>query len=264
MATPLGCGVDTIRKRLIQGDCGIRALCHEDIRINSFDRETQLHAYEQLTSKVAAVVPCRTNLGDFNEDLWLNSKEHRSIARFIGYALCAADEALKDAKWLPTDREEKKRTSHEHEMWILDDTVIDAEIGTFSAALFDDYGGSVRNSRHELKGYLDVLHLDCVQKKLSAGGFILGEIKGLRVTEVLKDKDKFDADLSDPQWIAGTISGIGPAPHKSYRNTYTAPSSRFMQELETLTQRVNEKDNAITELTQRLEEQALLIQILVT
>lgn len=25
-----------------------------------------------------------------------------------------------------------------------DDTIIDAEIGTFSAALFDDYGGSVR------------------------------------------------------------------------------------------------------------------------
>ncbi|KAF3443067.1 hypothetical protein FNV43_RR16988 [Rhamnella rubrinervis] len=62
----------------------------------------------------------------------------------------------------------------------------------------------------------------------------------------------------------GTISGIGPAPRKSYRNTYMAPSSRFMQELETLTQRVNEKDNAITELTQRLEEQALLIQSLVT
>ncbi|KAF3449701.1 hypothetical protein FNV43_RR10432 [Rhamnella rubrinervis] len=173
MATPLGCGVDTIRKRLIQGDCGIRALSPEDLRMNSFDRKIQLHAYEQLTSKVAAVVPCRTNLGDFNEDLWLNSKEHRSIAGFIGYALCAADEALKDAKWLPTDQEEKKRTgvsigggtgsssdildaaqmicekdinqygfwSREHEMWIPDDTVIDAEIGSFSAALFDDYGG---------------------------------------------------------------------------------------------------------------------------
>ncbi|KAF3453911.1 hypothetical protein FNV43_RR04352 [Rhamnella rubrinervis] len=55
-------------------------------------------------------VPYGTNLGDFNEDLWLNSKEHKSIARFIGYALCAADEALKDGKWLPTDREKKKRT----------------------------------------------------------------------------------------------------------------------------------------------------------
>ena len=30
---------------------------------------------------------------------------------------------------------------------------------------------------------------------------------------------------------------------------HTTPSSRFMQELETLTQRVNDKDNAISELT---------------
>ena len=62
---------------------------------------------------------------------------------------------------------------------------------------------------------------------------------------------------------AGSISGIGPALRKSYTSTHTAPSSRFMQELETLTQRVNEKDNAISELTQRLEQQALLIQSLV-
>lgn len=74
MVTPLGCGVDTTWKRLIRGDCGIRALSPEDIRMNSFDRETQLYAYEQLTSKVAAVVPCGTNPGDFNEDVWLNSK----------------------------------------------------------------------------------------------------------------------------------------------------------------------------------------------
>ncbi|KAF3443068.1 hypothetical protein FNV43_RR16989 [Rhamnella rubrinervis] len=153
MATPLGCGVDTIRKRLIQGDCGIRALSPEDLRMNSFDRKTQLHAYEQLTSKVTAVVPCQTNLGDFNEDLWLNSKEHRSIAGFIGYALCAADEALKDAKWRPTDREEKKRTGVSigggtgsisdilDAAQMIYDTVIDVEIGTFSAAVFDDYGG---------------------------------------------------------------------------------------------------------------------------
>lgn len=38
------------------------------------------------------------------------SQDHRSIARFIGYALCAADEALKDAKWMPTEQEEKERT----------------------------------------------------------------------------------------------------------------------------------------------------------
>lgn len=38
------------------------------------------------------------------------NQEHRSISRFIGYALCAADEALKDANWSPTKQEEKERT----------------------------------------------------------------------------------------------------------------------------------------------------------
>ncbi|CAK7349058.1 unnamed protein product [Dovyalis caffra] len=111
LVTPLGCGVETTWKRLIEGECGVRAITPEDLKMNSsFDRETQQYTFDQLTSKVAAVVPCGAKTGEFNEDLWLNSKEHRSIARFIGYALCAADEALKDAKWLPTEQEQKERT----------------------------------------------------------------------------------------------------------------------------------------------------------
>ncbi|KAJ7008529.1 3-oxoacyl-[acyl-carrier-protein] synthase [Populus alba x Populus x berolinensis] len=111
MVTPLGCGVQTTWKRLIEGECGVRAITPEDLKMNSsFDRETQLYTFDQLTSKVAAVVPCGTKTGEFNADLWLNSKEHRSVARFIGYALCAADEALKDAKWAPTEQEQKERT----------------------------------------------------------------------------------------------------------------------------------------------------------
>lgn len=38
------------------------------------------------------------------------SQEHRSIARFIGFALCAVHEALKDANWLPSEQEQKERT----------------------------------------------------------------------------------------------------------------------------------------------------------
>lgn len=38
------------------------------------------------------------------------SQDHRSISRFIGYALCAADEALKDANWVPYEQEQKERT----------------------------------------------------------------------------------------------------------------------------------------------------------
>ncbi|KAJ6390244.1 hypothetical protein OIU77_024462 [Salix suchowensis] len=110
MVTPLGCGVQTTWKRLIEGECGVRAITPEDLKMSSFDRETQLYTFDQLTSKVAAVVPSGTKTGEFNANLWLNSKDHRSVARFIGYALCAADEALKDAKWAPTEQEQKERT----------------------------------------------------------------------------------------------------------------------------------------------------------
>lgn len=92
------------------GECGIREITPGDLKMGNFDRETQLHAFGQLTSKVAAVVPCGISSGEFNEDSWLNSKDHRSIARFIAYALCAADEALHDAKWLPSDQGQKERT----------------------------------------------------------------------------------------------------------------------------------------------------------
>ncbi|KAI5435215.1 hypothetical protein KIW84_011025 [Lathyrus oleraceus] len=110
MVTPLGCGVDKTWNQLIDGKCGIRALRLEDLKMNSFDSETQLTTFDQLTSKVAAVVPTGTNKGEFNEELWLNSKEHRSMTRFVAYALCAAEEALRDSNWFPTEQEHKERT----------------------------------------------------------------------------------------------------------------------------------------------------------
>ncbi|KAM7265728.1 hypothetical protein ACFE04_003411 [Oxalis oulophora] len=109
VVSPLGCGVETTWKRLIEGKCGIRNINVEDLKMASFDKDNQLHAFDQLNSKVAAFVPCGSNPGEFDESLWLNSKD-RSIARFISYALCAADEALNDANWLPDDLKEKEKT----------------------------------------------------------------------------------------------------------------------------------------------------------
>lgn len=110
MVTPLGCGVETTWKRLVEGECGVRAICPDDLQMNGFEPEVKSYTFDQLTSKVAAIVPVGSSSGEFNEQLWLNSKEHRSIARFIGYALCAADEALKDANWMPTEQDEREQT----------------------------------------------------------------------------------------------------------------------------------------------------------
>lgn len=74
MVTPLGCGVEVTWKRLIEGKCGVRAITVEDLKMNGFDIETQLHTFDQLTSKVAGSVPCGSDPGEFNEELWLNSK----------------------------------------------------------------------------------------------------------------------------------------------------------------------------------------------
>lgn len=52
-------------------------------------------------------------------------QEDRSIARFIAYALCAADEALKDANWAPSEQEHKEMTVKSpylcsiHKAWVF-------------------------------------------------------------------------------------------------------------------------------------------------
>ena len=74
MVSPLGCGVETTWNRLIKGESGIRALSPDDMKMNGFDKETQSYTYDQLCSKVAAIVPCGTEPHHFNEQLWLNSK----------------------------------------------------------------------------------------------------------------------------------------------------------------------------------------------
>ncbi|KAI4319882.1 hypothetical protein MLD38_033428 [Melastoma candidum] len=110
LVTPLGCGVDATWKRLIEGKCGIRAITLDDLKMDGFDEGAKVAAFEQLTSRVAGIVPCGRNPGEFDDGIWLYPKEHRSITRFIAYALCAADEALRDANWAPTLQEDKEMT----------------------------------------------------------------------------------------------------------------------------------------------------------
>jgi 3-oxoacyl-[acyl-carrier-protein] synthase II len=72
--TPLGCGVELTWQRLIEGQCGIRAIRPEDLRIDGVDEATSAYTYEQLPSKVAAAVPHGTGGGEFDEEAWLQGK----------------------------------------------------------------------------------------------------------------------------------------------------------------------------------------------
>ena len=97
MVTPLGCGVKTNWDRLMAGKSGIRA-------IESFD-------VSDLPAKIAGMVPEGTkDEGGFDPSEWLEPKEQRKIDRFILFGIVAAQQAVEDSGWLPTEAEDQERT----------------------------------------------------------------------------------------------------------------------------------------------------------
>jgi 3-oxoacyl-[acyl-carrier-protein] synthase II len=97
LVAPLGCGVDAVWSRLVNGASGIRA-------IQSFD-------VSDLPCKVAAQVPQgETASGYFNADDWMAPKDQRKVEPFILYAVAAAVQAVEDSGWKPSDEEARERT----------------------------------------------------------------------------------------------------------------------------------------------------------
>lgn len=93
---PFGMGVDLAWNSLIEGKSAIS-------KIEKFDAE-------EYTSQIAGQVIFGTNEGQLNPDLVMEPKEQRRVDDFVLFALAAADEAVKDANWLPEDETEKNRT----------------------------------------------------------------------------------------------------------------------------------------------------------
>jgi len=97
MVTPLGCGVDATWSNLIAGKSGAS-------RIATFD-------VEDLPCQIACQIPLGAKEdGKFNPDDWMEPKEQRKVDDFILYAMAAADQAVHDSGWLPTDYEDQVRT----------------------------------------------------------------------------------------------------------------------------------------------------------
>lgn len=94
--TPFGAGVDLTWNSLINGKSSIS-------KIEKFDAS-------EYTSQIAGQVIFGTEKGQFNPDTVMEPKEQRRVDDFILFALAAADEAIKDANWLPEDDKEKNRT----------------------------------------------------------------------------------------------------------------------------------------------------------
>ena len=97
LVSPLACGVEETWKRLLAGQSGAG-------RIQHFDAS-------EMPAQIACEIPRGdgTN-GTYNPDEWMAPKEQRKVDRFITYAICAADQAVRDADWMPEDEYELERT----------------------------------------------------------------------------------------------------------------------------------------------------------
>lgn len=96
LVTPLGCGVDASWQSVLASKSGLGP-------ITKFDTT-------DMPARVAAEVPLGTEAGQFNVDDWVPVKEQKKMDTFIHFALCAAEQAVNDAGWKPTETEALERT----------------------------------------------------------------------------------------------------------------------------------------------------------
>ena len=97
LVTPLADGVEQSWKRILDGQSGAGP-------ITRFD-----------ASNVVTQYACEVPFGDgsdgtFNPDAYMEPKEQRKVDTFIMFGLAAAQQAVEDAGWTPTDRESLERT----------------------------------------------------------------------------------------------------------------------------------------------------------
>ncbi len=98
LVTPLGVGQEVNWKRLINGYSGIS-------KIENFETD-------DLPCKIAGQIPdiSKDIEGGLNINDWIDTKDLRRIDRFIAYGLIAAQMAIEDSKWLPSNFNETEKT----------------------------------------------------------------------------------------------------------------------------------------------------------
>lgn len=99
LVTPLGCGVDTVWRRLLEGRSGIGL-------IDRFDTE-------DFPVKIAGLVPDRSQDEEagLDPDAVVAKKEQKKIDLFTLYALAAAEEAIQQAGWYPETDADQRATA---------------------------------------------------------------------------------------------------------------------------------------------------------
>ena len=93
LVTPVGCGVEPAWQNLLAGRSGAR-------EITAFDTS-------DLACKIAAPVPRKADYPDrsdaFDPDTVMSARDAKRIDDFILYSIAAADQALADADWAPSE-----------------------------------------------------------------------------------------------------------------------------------------------------------------
>lgn len=108
---PLGCGVEEVWQRLLAGRSGIRHLPGNITEGTGVAVGGQVPSLEE--DAVAGYDPERV----------ISAKDRKKMDRFIEFALVAADEALEQAGWQPTEATDQERTA----------TIISSGVGGFGA-----------------------------------------------------------------------------------------------------------------------------------
>ena len=97
IASPLGIGVETVWRRLLEGRSGIN-------RIAAFDPSG-------LPAQVAGEVPAgRAAEGGLTLDDWIPHKDQKKMDRFIHLGMVAAAEAVADSGWVPETEADREAT----------------------------------------------------------------------------------------------------------------------------------------------------------
>jgi len=97
IVSPLGVGVEHVWNRLLKAESGIQGVQSVDVT--------------DLPCKVAGEVPRGdTASGRFNADDYVSPKDQKKMDTFIIMAMAAAQHAVEDSGWKPTDEEGQTRT----------------------------------------------------------------------------------------------------------------------------------------------------------
>ncbi len=97
IVSPLGVGVEHVWNRLLKAESGIQGVQSVDVT--------------DLPCKVAGEVPRGdTASGKFNADDYVSPKDQKKMDTFIIMAMGAAQQAVEDSGWKPTDEEGQTRT----------------------------------------------------------------------------------------------------------------------------------------------------------